>query len=160
MNRYENSKRNLWVKRPFVALLGMVMVALLWISPAWSDQVEFDQHVVHYSVFNADTLPAQMANQYGITRSQHLGLLNISVQKLQPQGMPKAVMAQVTGQAVNDVGQLKVLQPRQIKEGDSIYYISEFRVTHLERLKFTVRVQTADSDQPMELTFNHTFFTR
>lgn len=131
-----------------------------WIGQVSAEHVEFDEYVVQYGAFTADTLPPQMASQYGLTRSNHLGILNVSVQKIMPEGLPQAVMAQVTAQAVNDAGQLKILQPRQVKEGEAIYYISEFRISHLERLKFTVNIHTAESNQPMEIKFNQTFFTR
>lgn len=141
------------------AALGVLLVSGL-ASTAWAKQLEVDGFQVHYSAFNADVLSAEVATQYGLTRSKHLGLLNISVQKLMPQGLPQAVMAQVTAQAVNEAGQLKILQPRQVKEREAIYYLSEFRVSHLETLTFTVRIQPPDLGKPIELTFKQQFFTR
>lgn len=146
------------VQNTVVAFAALFCLCAL--QQAFADSVEFDDYVIHYSAFRADTLSPEMATQYGLTRSNYMGVLNLSVQKLQAEGLPQSVMAQVTGQAVNDAGQLKVLQPRQVKEGPAIYYISEFRISNLEELTFSIRVQTADADQPMELTFKQMFFTR
>lgn len=120
----------------------------------------FDKYVVYHNAFTADTLPANMASAYGILRSKYKGVLNLSIQQKAGAGQfNKPVNARVTVKAVNLVGQMKSLESRRVTEGEAIYYISEFRVTHKEVVTFNISVLPDGEKTPLEFTFKRQFYT-
>lgn len=120
---------------------------------------DFGDYVVYYNAFTADTLPPQMATAYGILRSKYKGVLNISVQKKQNPGkLPLAVNAIVKVEAVNLVGQLKELDIRKVSEGEAIYYISEFRISNKEQVKFNISLRPEGESKALEFDFRRQFY--
>jgi hypothetical protein len=120
---------------------------------------DFGDYVVYYNAFTADTLPPQMATAYGILRSKYKGVLNISVQKKQNPGkLPLAVNALVKVEAVNLVGQLKELDTRKVTEGEAIYYISEFRISNKEQVKFKISLRPEGESKALEFDFSRQFY--
>tara|TARA_R110002095_G_scaffold131367_1_gene114093 strand:- start:2837 stop:3277 length:441 start_codon:yes stop_codon:yes gene_type:complete len=120
---------------------------------------DFGDYVVYYNAFTADTLPPQMATAYGILRSKYKGVLNISVQKKQNPGkLPLAVNALVKVEAVNLVGQLKELDTRKVTEGEAIYYISEFRISNKEQVKFKISLRPEGESRALEFDFSRQFY--
>jgi hypothetical protein len=120
---------------------------------------DFGDYVVYYNAFTADTLPPQMATAYGILRSKYKGVLNISVQKKQNPGkLPLAVNALVKVEAVNLVGQLKELDTRKVTEGEAIYYISEFRISNEEQVKFKISLRPEGESRALEFDFSRQFY--
>ena len=141
-----------WALLPLLALLAFTANA--------NNGYNFDEYVVYYNAFTADNLPAEMAKNYAITRSKSRAVLNISVQKKAVPGkMAVPVNAQVKVTLKNFVGQQKELTLRQIKEGDAIYYISEFRVSHKELITFTIEALPEGTDKPLEFSFKQQFYT-
>ncbi|PHS72748.1 MAG: hypothetical protein COB22_03975 [Cycloclasticus sp.] len=144
-------------------MLRKYCLILVLLTPTWgvADNVyESGEYVVYYNAFTADSLPTNMATAYGILRSKYKGVLNISVQKKRRPGeLPQSVTAKVNVEARNLVGQLKELEPRKITEGDAIYYISEFRVSHKERITFDVEVLPTGETQALELKIKQQFYT-
>jgi hypothetical protein len=120
---------------------------------------DFGDYVVYYNAFTADTLPPQMATAYGILRSKYKGVLNISVQRKQNPGkLPLAVNALVKVEAVNLVGQLKELDTRKVTEGEAIYYISEFRISNEEQVKFKISLRPEGESRALEFDFSRQFY--
>ena len=101
-----------------------------------------------------------MAKAYNIVRSKNRGLLTISVVKKSLSEKPKPVKAKVTGKATNLTGQLKDIQIREINDGDSVYYISEFYVADKEVLDFTVYLTPDDQTTPFTVELRQQFFTQ
>ncbi|WP_059021991.1 DUF4426 domain-containing protein [Vibrio coralliirubri] len=94
---------------------------------------------VHYSAFNSTFLTSQVAKQYKLKRNGYSAILNISVLDKASLGKP-ATTAKITGTAKNLVGNTRTLKFREIKEGDAIYYLAEFPVTHEENITFDIDV--------------------
>lgn len=105
---------------------------------------------VHYSAFTSTFLTPQVASTYGITRSASKGVLNISVLDKTSQ-KPQSV--EVSGQAVNPLGQLQPLKFKKITEADAVYYITQFDYTNAETLRFSI-----DIGENQTLTFNQEFW--
>jgi len=140
-----------WVLLPLLTLIAFTANA--------NNGYNFDEYVVYYSTFTADNLPAEMTKNYGITRSKNRAVLNISVQKKAVPGkMAVPVNAKIKVKLKNLVGQQKELRLRQIKEGDAIYYISEFRVSHKELITFTIEALPDGTDKPLEFSFKQQFY--
>ena len=100
-----------------------------------------------------------MARAYNITRSKNRGLLSISVlkQSLSPLGTP--VKASVKANATNLTGQLKNIVIREVDDGSSVYYLSEFHISHREVLDFTLDVQPSGSEESFTVKFRQQFYT-
>jgi hypothetical protein len=103
--------------------------------------VEWDNYVLHYNAFTTDQLAADVARNYGITRSKSRAMLNISVLQTQPGGANKAVKAKVAVQTTNLENQTKSLTLREIVEGDgeAIYYVGDTTVANGETLVFDIQ---------------------
>jgi hypothetical protein len=118
---------------------------------------DYGDYIVHYNAFTTDALHAETAKHYNIRRSKNRGMINISVQKKNNNN--SAVTADVSGTASNLTGQLKSLDMKEIKEGEAIYYISDFSVANRETLDFSVDIKVAGKDKPLKVTFRQQFFT-
>ena len=103
--------------------------------------VEWDAYALHYNAFTTDQLAADVARNYGITRSKSRAMLNISVLQTQPGGGTKAVKAKVAVQTTNLENQTKNLTLREIVEGDgeAIYYVGDTSVANGETLVFDIQ---------------------
>jgi len=120
----------------------------------------FGDHVVHYNAFGSDTLTAEVARSYGITRSSSRGLLNIVVLKKVMGTTGEPVQAAISGSASNLSGQSRELAFRMVKEGNAIYYLSDFHVSDKETLNFNLKVQPSGSSRSHTVKFSQQFFTR
>lgn len=120
---------------------------------------QFGQYTVYYNAFTSDSLQPSMARAYNITRSKNRGLLSISVLKksLSPLGTP--VKAKVKANATNLTGQLKNIVIREVDDGTSVYYLSEFHISHREVLDFTLDVQPEGSEETYVVKFRQQFYT-
>jgi len=146
----------------FIAVCKKYAILLLLIMPTLSaadNAYDFGDYVVYYNAFTADTLPPQMASAYGIVRSKYKAVLNISVQKKQAIGtLPQPVNASVEVSAFNLAGQEKGLTSRRVVEGKAIYYISEFRISNEELVRFKVSLRPKGVVKPLEFDFQQKFY--
>jgi len=126
--------------------------------PTWAGQFKNIKDVeVHYSAFNSTFLSAEVAKQYQLKRNGYSAVLNISILDNSALGKP-ATTAQVSGTAKNLVGNTRKLTFREIKEGDAIYYLTEFPITHEENITFTIDVN-AGIKGAGPLRFTQKFYT-
>lgn len=131
---------------------------------AKAEQVkQFDNYLVHYNAFNSGMLQPQVAQHYGIVRSATRGVINIAVQR-NDSGDANAVMgtpttAIVKVKARNLAGQQKgELKFREVREGDAIYYISDFRFGNEEMFTFDVSIQPDPNEAPYTFSFRQKFY--
>lgn len=117
-------------------------------------------YAVHYNAFTSDSLQPAMAKAYGITRSKNRGLLSISIlkQSLSPLGTP--VKGTVKAKANNLTGQMKSIKIREIDDGGSVYYVSEFHVAHKEILDFSIEAIPEGEKRPIVINFRQQFYTK
>lgn len=128
------------------------------VSQAGEPQI-FGDYTVHYNAFNTDTLQPEMAAAYNIVRSKNRGMLTVSVMKKGDAGN-KPVRANISISASNLTGQFRKFKAREVDEGNSIYYLSEFHVAHEEMLNFTLQILPEGSSQPLTVNFRQKFFTQ
>lgn len=139
------------------SLMGLVMLFSAHFACA-EQFIEDSDYIVHYSAFNSTLVKPEVAKAYGLTRSRERGLLNISVQRKMPTGLPKPITAQLKGYTGQLGGSEIPLKFKLITEGDAIYYLAEFRTSNGNKLNFDVTVQTTPERPPMELSFTQAFF--
>jgi len=146
------------MKVKFAARL-LWFIALLPIVAVGQTAKEFDDYIVHYSAFTADTLHPEIAQTYEIQRSPSRGVLNIVVMRKEgDKTIP--VRAEIQASAVNLNEQLKRFRVREVAEGNAIYYLADFPVTHKEVLDFDLTVSPEQSSRQLGLEFRQQFFTR
>ena len=79
---------------------------------------------VHYMAIGSTFFTPEIAKVYGITRSRYNGLINISVLDNTIKDTP-AKSVSINGKAKNNLGQFKVLEFKEVKEGNAIYYLAQ-----------------------------------
>jgi len=139
------------------ALAGMA--ALSSATANAENSKEFGDYVIHYNAFRSDTLSAEIAKSYDLTRRNNRLILNIAVLKKVMNTTGKPTAATISGHASNLTGQLKNLEFREIKEGNAIYYLAESKFTDGEFLNFELKIKIEGEDQPARLKFDKRFFT-
>lgn len=101
----------------------------------------FGDYIVHYNAFRSDTIPAEVARLHGIIRSDHRGLVNITVLKKLADGSTQPVAARVWGHKRNLADQRSELEFFPVQEQETIYYLDQFRINDHDTLRFEVHVE-------------------
>ncbi len=122
---------------------------------------QFGDYVVRVSALLTSDLTPEVAQSYGIVRSETRGFVNlVLLHKDAAAGAEKPAKARVTVSAANLTGQLKDTEVREIEAGDSIYYIAEVDVTDREVINFDFDVRPIDSNRLLQVRFTHEFYAR
>ncbi len=143
-------------------LTGLLFSMLLCIPPlqAQTDRSQdLGDYIVYYNALPTEILQANIAQQYGISRSKFRGFITISVQKKTTGNSGKPVNAEINISASNLTGQSKTLTLRRVKEGPSIYYIDDFRIANMETLNFKLQIEPENSHKNLTVNFSQQFFT-
>ncbi len=134
-----------------------VLLTSLLVMPAFAGQFKTIKEVeVHYSAFNSTFLTPQVARSYKLKRNGYSAILNISVLDNYQPGKP-AITANISGSAKNLIGQKRILNFREVKEGDAIYYLAEFPISDEENLTFDIDV-SAGNKGAGRLKFTQKFY--
>ncbi|MEZ8106277.1 MULTISPECIES: DUF4426 domain-containing protein [Vibrio] len=123
-----------------------ITVALLSLLafPSWAGQFKnIKDAEVHYVAFNSTFLTPKVARSYELKRNGYSAILNISVLDKSSLGKP-ATQAKVSGSVKNLIGQIKTLSFKEIKEGNAIYYLAEFPISHEDNLTFTIDIDAGN----------------
>jgi len=143
--------------------LSIFILPLLLFIPSLQAQTDRSQdlgdYVVYYNALPTEVLQANIARQYGISRSKFRGFISVSVQKKTKTASGKPVNATVNVSASNLTGQQKTFSLQRIEEGPAIYYIDDFRIANMETLKFTLKIKPENSDKDFTVHFSQQFFT-
>lgn len=118
-------------------------------------------YAIHVNAMLTSDLTADVAQAYGIQRSENQGFVNLVVLKNSPDGGDKLpVSARISVSAANLTGQLKSMEMREIVDGESIYYVGQVSVDDRETINFDFDVQPADSQRMLLVRYTHQFYTR
>jgi len=123
-------------------------------------EAEFGDFVVHVSAQLTSDLTPEVAQSYGIVRSDTRGFANLVLLQKQADGSEKPVAAKVTASVANLNGQLKDAPLREVKSGDSIYYVVELDVTDREVINFDFDIRPIDSNRLLQVRYTHEFYAR
>ncbi|MCJ8320038.1 MAG: DUF4426 domain-containing protein [Colwellia sp.] len=110
---------------------------------------------VHYMAIGATFLTPEIAKAYGIERSRYNGLINISVLDNTQKNTPAKTVS-ISGTARNDLGQIKSLEFKEVKEGDAIYYLAQVKYSDEETYYFDLEI--TDGTQIQKLKFKQKFY--
>jgi hypothetical protein len=122
---------------------------------------EFGEYMVRINAMTTSSLTPEVAQSYGIVRSDNSGFVNLVILKKSPDiasGIPVAGSVEVS--AANLTGQIKPVELREIMDGPSIYYIGQVSVDDRETIHFDFDIVPAGSNRNMPIRFTHQFYTR
>ena len=157
------------MRRTIIKNISQVFILLLLFSLNSFAQIDqpkeiltsqkFGAYTVHYTVFNSKLIPPEVAKTYNLTRGKDLALMNISLTKTENGATSLGIPAQIKAKAINLMQQTKSLEFVEIKEPEATYYLSSFRYTNEEDLRFEVSVLPASETIPLTITFNRRLYT-
>lgn len=137
-------------RRLFLTLLLTHLVAL---SASAQQSERFGPYELHYSVVNSTFLEPDIAANYGITRGKNRAFVNLAVREHTEAGtQPRAAL--LKGKTW-DLIQNQTLEFQEIREGDAVYYIAEFKFINEEWRFFEVYFRPDGADETYTFQFKH-----
>lgn len=118
----------------------------------------FGAYTVHYQAVPTTELPAAVAQAQGFVRSKNNYLLNVTVLK-NDTGTGTAVSAKLTVTARDLVGKSTEIALKEVDEGDAIYYIGTFRVTHEDQWRFILNATPDGEEKALVASWEQRFDT-
>jgi hypothetical protein len=116
----------------------------------------FGPFELHYSVVNTTFLQPEIAASYGITRGKKRAILNLAIRENLADG--STARAMVLQGRTWDLIQSQSLEFKEIREGESIYYIAEFAFINEEWRFFEVNFRPTGADQTYTFKFKHQLY--
>ncbi|MGH8052007.1 MAG: DUF4426 domain-containing protein [Arenimonas sp.] len=110
---------------------------------------------IYANAMVSSQLNADMARQYGITRSASRVLLHVVVREGIP-GKDKTLPATITAVAVRKNGERSNINMQITSEGQDIYYLGELNISKNEAINFEISTQV-EKQKPMRMTFFQEF---
>jgi hypothetical protein len=139
-----------------LALLLFLLPCLA--TPALAQQSErFGPYELHYSVVNTTFLEPEVASTYGIVRSRQRGLLNLAVREHMPDGSTRGRTMLLQGRTW-DLIQGQPLEFMEVREGEAIYYLAEFKFINEEWRFFEATFRPEGADETYTFTFKHQLY--
>lgn len=147
------------IRTTLLSLLSL-LVAVAAPAALAENSTHADGYTIHHNAFLTSDLSPDMANRYGIRRSNNRGMINISIIKDVPGTTGKAVTAKVKVTARNLRGQVRNIPVREVKEENAVYYLGDFLVENQEQVTFNIEVIPEGTHKPLYATLKQQFFTR
>lgn len=113
---------------------------------------------VYANAMLSSQLNAEMARQYGITRSASRALLHVVVREGTP-GKDKTLPATITAVAIRKTGERSKINMQITREGQDVYYLGELNIVKNESVSFEIITQVKKK-KPMRMTFLQEFFSQ
>ncbi|HYQ39208.1 MAG TPA: DUF4426 domain-containing protein [Pseudomonas sp.] len=132
--------------------LAILLLTLGLAFPAFAERLQrFGDLEVHYNVFNSSFLQPDVAKASNLVRSKTQGVVNVVVMRA-----GKSVPAAVNGTVKNLLGQSTPLSFQDVKEGDALYHMAQFKMTEREVLTFSLKIQEGGTTH--DLNFDQEVF--
>ena len=132
--------------------LAILLLTLGLAFPAFAERLQrFGDLEVHYNVFNSSFLQPDIAKSPHLFRSTPQGVVNVVVMRA-----GKSVPAAVSGDVKNLLGQRTALNFQDVKEGDALYHMAQFKMTEREVLTFNLKIQAGGATH--DLNFDQEVF--
>ena len=137
----------------------LLLITSLCISgQAGAQQSEmFGPFELHYSVVNTTFLDPKIAANYGITRGEKRAILNLAVREHLAAGGTEARTMLLEGRTW-DLIQNQFLEFKEIREGQAVYYIADFKFINEEWRFFEVDFRPEGADQTYTFKLKHQLY--
>ena len=141
------------------AIARRVAVSLVVVAVSAHAQYseDFGAYRVRYNALPSEQLLPDVAQAYGIVRSQQLGLVNIAVQRSADGDTSAPIRATLNGTATSLGGQRFALKFREIAEDGVVYYIAQFPISAPDTYRFDISVTPESATSPYTLKFGQDF---
>ena len=138
-----------------MSIIRTTLISLLILSaPALGQQSEkFGAFELHYSVVNTTFLSPEIAELYGITRGKQRAILNLALRKPSEGTVGTGQAMQLRGEVRDLLQTQQELEFKEIREGDAIYYIAEFRFINEEWRFFDLNFRPEGTDKTYSFDF-------
>ncbi len=113
---------------------------------------------VYANAMVSSQLNAQMARQYGITRSASRVLLHVVVREGIP-GKDKTLPASITAIAIRKNGARTDINMQLTRDNNDVYYLGELNINGNESINFEI-ITRIKKQKPMRMTFFQEFFSQ
>lgn len=152
----------LTLNRILIAFLATIFLSFTNIAAASSTGEQkqvFGEYEVHYIGLTSSFISPDVAAAYGIERSRSVGYLSISILH-NPKGanMPTPVAGKVTGTIKNLVGQARNLTFKEVREQDSVYYISTFKFDDEDMYTVELKATPENQKRTFDVKFSQRFY--
>lgn len=117
------------------SILGCVIFCLA--SPIWASKSSVRNLELHAEAIPTTALSAEAAAMYRVEPSAERGLLLVTVLKRE-RGQAVTIPAQVYAGAMNRNNLTISIPLREVRDGQTVYYLGEFRLTPPDELRFLV----------------------
>ena len=138
--------------------LRVAILLLLSLLPALAVNAQqskrFGAFEVHYSVVNTTFLAPDVSARYNIVRGEQRAILNLAIREHLADGTTAARSAKLQGRTW-DLFQNQFFEFQEIREGEAIYYIGEFKFSDKELRFFNVVLLPENATRSYQLKFQH-----
>ncbi len=117
----------------------------------------FGPYELHYSVVNTTFLEPDVAATYGIVRGKKRAILTLAVREHLADGSQTRPML-LQGRTW-DLIQNQTLEFMEIREGEAVYYLADFKFINEEWRFFEVDFRPEGADQTYTFQFKHQLYT-
>jgi hypothetical protein len=134
-------------------LLFASLLLLALSAPLHAQQSErFGPYELHYSVVTSTFLDPTIASQYQIVRGRERAILNLAIREHLDDGSTRARSAKLEGRTW-DLFQNQFFEFSEIREGEAIYYIGQFKFSDEELRFFDVTFAPEGATRSYEFRF-------
>lgn len=137
-----------------IALALLLTAALPQVQAASEQMGRFE---VLYSVVNTTFIEPETAAIYELVRARDRAFVNIAVREKLPEGGDRAVTAKIEGRSWDFYGSANLVF-REIREGDSIYYIADFDFNDGEIRFFNLQLLPEGDSRSQPLKFHQKIY--
>ena len=136
-----------------IRYLRYTLALLLFVA---QQSERFGPYELHYSVVNTTFLEPRVASSYGITRGKNRAILNLAVREHVDGGtVPRSMQLQGS---TRDLITAQALEFQEIREGEAIYYIAEFRFINEEWRFFDIDFRPQGAEETFRFELKHQLY--
>ncbi len=117
----------------------------------------FDPFELHYSVVNTTFLTPEVAAAYGITRGKNRAIINLALRE-HVDGGDRASTMLLKGATTDLIQRQQVLEFREVREGDAIYYIAGFKFINEDWHAFDIHFRPEGVERTYSFSFKQQMY--
>ena len=137
-------------------LLFLALFTLSSISLAENATIA-GNYKIHHNAITTDFLSTAVAKTYTIPRSTQRALLNIAITETRDDQIDKPVSARLNVIRRNLLGYREELEMQEVREGDAVYYITDFAISHKDQWIFDIEALVDGQTYPLKAQYRETF---
>lgn len=111
---------------------------------------------MHCVAMSSQELTPEAAREFNLAQDPRRAVLLVTVFRHLGHGKTETQPSQVFAGAINTRNSLSNIPLREVRKGDAVYYLGEFRITPPDTLRFLVNAN-ATHGKPLQAEFSHSF---